>query len=710
MKEDKLDKILNSPNRPELLTWLFGSFILLFMTEISFRIGSNTITITSNIYMIITTILISTLIVLLYYYNKIKKNNKILLTNIIIGLILSLHLCKSITTFSFQSVAMLILNYLIILCMTSPIFFVKRKKTYSFFIFLGFMIFSIISYSVIKFRGEPLTYYDFYSIEDGLSIVNTYFSMTTVILFVSLIAVCLFVFIKLFKSEKQAKRNINKFKIVIFLCTIIVLPMQFNYVSKTGKINPVVSDLTYAFKFNGITFSTLKSVYNSIRVKPQGYSKKEVASIKDELKAASTSDKRKLSSSKPNIILIQLESFMDPNEFKNIEFSENPIPNFTELCKTNTSGMANVPTFGAGTVRTEFEVITGLNTDYLGPGEIPYNTFLKNMAVSSLATNKGTDDYKKWVMHNHQGNFYNRNSTYKNMGFDNYISKEYMSNYETNQLGWMKDEILTKYIKDCLSQTKQSDLIFTISVQPHGKYPLDAAKYDLPISVSGDIDESDKSKLYYYVNQLKETDTFVGQIKDMVDKSEEDTIVLFYSDHLPKMEALDKYGNSIDKYKAPFLIYSNFETEKRSIKNIEAYQLSTLLYDLAGVEFNDMQTFHYYKANDKDYVEKYKLLQYDMLFGENHYAFAKEVNSNFKMGLKDVELTEIDNSGKDLFIKGNNFTEKSVAFVNDREIKTKFIDATTLRIDFTDDIKSIVVKQIGRHDAVLGKSNILNLK
>ena len=74
---------------------------------------------------------------------------------------------------------------------------------------------------------------------------------------------------------------------------------------------------------------------------------------------------------KPNIIFLQLESFFDMNNLKNVKLSKNPVPYFEKLMKNYPSGYLNVPIVGAGTVNTEFEVMTGINLDFFGPGEYP---------------------------------------------------------------------------------------------------------------------------------------------------------------------------------------------------------------------------------------------------------------------------------------------------------------------------------------------------
>ena len=73
----------------------------------------------------------------------------------------------------------------------------------------------------------------------------------------------------------------------------------------------------------------------------------------------------------PNFIFVQLESFFDANYLKDLTYGENPVPNFERLKETCSSGLFYVPSIGAGTANTEFEVLSGMNLDHFGVGEYP---------------------------------------------------------------------------------------------------------------------------------------------------------------------------------------------------------------------------------------------------------------------------------------------------------------------------------------------------
>ena len=251
----------------------------------------------------------------------------------------------------------------------------------------------------------------------------------------------------LFKKEKNNKRIRSLSNVLLMIILMITFPIITKYQYDKGNMSYIRWDITASYKKNGYVFSTIESAVKYIRVKPKGYSKKAIEEIRDKVDEKEKEDNRKIIGNKPNIIFIQLEAFMDPTKIKEAKFSEDPIPNFRKICDENKGYMANVPTTGGGTVRTEYEVMTGNNIDYLTPGEIPYNTILKGKYYNSIATTLKSQGYGAHAIHNFQGNFYTRNNAYEKLGFDTFTSIEYMNWYEKNERGWVKDKILTKYIK-----------------------------------------------------------------------------------------------------------------------------------------------------------------------------------------------------------------------------------------------------------------------
>ena len=603
-------------------------------------------------------------------------------------------------------------NYLLLLLITSPIFVLKRKKTFYFLISFIIVSLSVVSKYLCIVRGVPFTFSDIYSIGEGLEIAGNYLTIPMVggVLIFLLIVISVTVF--LFKKEKNNKRITSLTNVFIGIILIIIFPLFTKYQYINGNMGYIRWDITASYKKNGYIYSTIESAIKYIRVRPKGYSKKAIDEIRAKVDKKEKEDEREINKNKPNILFIQLEAFMDPTKIKEAKFSEDPIPNFRKICQKNKGYMANVPTTGGGTVRTEYEVMTGNNIDYLTPGEIPYNTILKGKYYNSIATTLKSQGYTTHAIHNFQGNFYTRNNAYEKLGFDDFTSIEYMNNYQKNERGWVKDTILTKYIKKALDSTSNTDLVYTVAVQGHSSYPSDALKlYDFPIKVSGKLSDKDKNQLYYYVNQLKDTDKFIGDIVEMVDSRKEDTLVVFYSDHMPALNLFQNKDFYLDAYKAPFAFYSNFKIDDFDFNNIESYNLSSLAIKLSGVEYGPIEKFRIYMKDDENYEKYEELLEYDILFGKSYYLKDEEkVNKNkMKMGLDDVKITSIEYNDDFILVKGANFTENSSVYINKKKINTIFVNDKTLKIKNNKSKGKIVVKQLGRNNGLLSQSNIMNL-
>ena len=596
-------------------------------------------------------------------------------------------------------------NYLLILMLTSIFFLVKRKYMVYFISFMVILGVAITTFFLMKVRGIPLTFSDLYSIGEAMEIADKYINKTMIIIAVICLAFLIAVAVFLYKLDCDTKR----FKLINFVLIFIVSIGFFSTVRSQQSKNIMQFkrwDIPASYKCNGLTYSTVESCVKYIRKKPNDYSQAKIQEIKDKVDKAEASDNRTLNNKKPNILFVQLEAFMDPTEVKGIKYSEDPIPNFRKLTQTFTHGMASAPTTGGGTVRTEFEVMTGNNIDYLTPGEIPYNTILKSKYYNSVATTLKSEGYKAHAVHNFQGNFYGRNNAYAKLGFDDFTSKEYMSNYELNEREWVKDVILTKYIEKALDSTKDSDLVYTVSVQGHSSYPTDAENYDFPIKVSGTLDQKVLNQMYYYVNQIKGTDDFIGELVDMVKKRDEDTIILFYSDHMPKLKIFEDDDFYLDKYKAPFAFYANFDIEKYDIDEIESYELSSLMFKEAGLKYGPMERFNTYMKDDPEFSKMQDLIEYDVLFGKSYYINddEKAKKNTLKMGVEDIVINNIETKGNKMIIHGENFTTNSRVYLNDKQVDKKFIDENTLEVDKIDNLDTISIKQIGRNSVVLSST------
>lgn len=594
-------------------------------------------------------------------------------------------------------------NVLIVSVTLSPCFLFRRRL---FAFSLGSLIWIVLGIAnncLISFRETPLTFADLGMIKSALELSDQYLSKGYMILiissFVTLVVILSFVFFKCKKVKVRYFRNIS-FLFIFFIAFTYLL----NYGLKTNIISKNFWDITGGYEQYGFSYSFFNSAINTGIHKPNGYSKNTINDIKDELSmlAAETSSTVSLRTSskvsddtsietmeidnsnstvKPNIILVQLESFINPNWITNITLNKNPVSNFESLSEEFSSGLLAVPALGGGTANTEFEVITGMSTDFFGTGEFPFNTIVSKKAIPSLAYTLKDLGYSANALHNHEGKFYSRDVVYKNLGFDSFTPIECMNVPERTPVGWAKDSVLIDEICNIITSTDNPDLIFGVSVQGHGNYPNDELE-DKEIYITNDYSKSNKNSLEYFINQVYEMDQFVGDLIEAVNNLDEPTVIAFYGDHFPAV-GIDSNEVSINTLKStPYLIWDNMNLPKTD-KDIEAYNLTSLILDKLSLTDTTLSLLHNSNLDEETKKEYLNQLEYDMIYGKNYTSDYEELvpSSDYKIGFKDVKIDSVEvYDDNNILIKGENFNNYSNVYVDGKYVEKTFIDSNTLAI------------------------------
>ena len=477
-------------------------------------------------------------------------------------------------------------NTLIIFTTLSVALFIKRR-VFMYVVITGiWLTIGIINGVILSNRMTPFTTKDLMILEDGLTIVTNYLSVFQIVLagagVLLLIAAVVLVFIFAPKKEKiPYKKNA-----VYFFIILAILGGSTGIAVKTGIVDTFFGNLAYAYRDFGVPYCFINTWLNTGVGKPSGYSEEMMLSIfKDgELTEEVYADSNHLGEDvqngdivlaeeeRPNIIFLQLESFIDPELITAIRLSQPATPYWNELQEKYSTGWLTVPSVGAGTANTEFEVICGMSVKFFGPGEYPYKSILSEQTCESYAYDLKALGYSAHAIHNHRGVFYMRNTAFSNLGFDTFTSLEYMSNVVKTPRNWAKDNVLTGEIIAALDSTENLDYIYTISVQGHGKYPEKQVLENPPITVTQAPTEDLKWQYEYYVNQIYEMDRFVEALTKELAKRDEPTVLVMYGDHLPALDMTEEELQSGDLYKTEYIIWSNFEMEKED-QDLYTYQL-----------------------------------------------------------------------------------------------------------------------------------------
>lgn len=600
-------------------------------------------------------------------------------------------------------------NAFMIFVTFSIVYLFKRRIFVRMIIGAIWVILGIANGYILLKRVTPFNAQDLKIAGDGIALINNYCNGFEVVV-IAVGAVALLIW--LISMWRRGGQYAGKIHHIAALIGIIVCGVLYTFVTNIAIDKRVVStyfgNIAFAYEDYGLPYCFSASLFNTGISEPNGYTKKAMAKIDKDGELNQTATSRS-SDELPNIIVVQLESYFDVANAEFFTTSEDACPNLHNLYQNYSNGYFKVPSVGAGTANTEFEVLTGMNLRYFGPGEYPYKTYSKKHPTESAATALASLGYGTHALHDNTGNFYSRANVFNNMGFDTFTSKEFMNVLQTTENGWAKDEILTQHIMEAMDTTKQEDFVFTVSVQGHGNYPETQVIENPKIKVEGIEDEALKNKWEYYVNQVYEMDQFVGDLIKAVEERNEPSVVVFYGDHLPTMGLKAEDLKSRYLYNTNYVIWDNIGLQKDD-KNIPAYQLMSEVLNRLNIHSGTVFNYHQQRKGTKNYLSDLELLQYDILYGKQYVYNGKApiTEGHMVMGIRNVSLSSIVpqlNSGYSLY--GENFTKYSRVYVNGEKQKSSFLNNTRINLSETElkDGDVIQVGQVGSSDTIFRMSD-----
>ncbi|SFQ21649.1 Phosphoglycerol transferase MdoB [Lachnospiraceae bacterium XBB1006] len=607
-----------------------------------------------------------------------------LIVPILVNFIIECLELKSILSglrFTFTSPYVFMANTLIII-MTFMISLLLRKRHFWVTLLsVIWLVFGTANFVLLCNRVTPFTANDLILIDALFEVLQKYFNLFQVGLLVILGILGIIILVIMFFRAKKEPRLKLYFSIPMIAASILVTIGAIKLGIHLNYLEAQFAELSAAYRNNGFVYCFTNSLIDNGVSKPKDYSAESMQAILQNDHTTFFSDKAK---KKPNVIFIQLESLFDVGELNDVTFSGDVLPNINRLQKKN-GGLFEAPVIGAGTVNTEFEVLTGMNMDDFGAGEYPFKTILKETTTESLAYNLKSYGYHVHALHNNTGKFYSRDIVYSNLGFDDFTSVEYMQNYDRTIMGWAKDYCLTDYILKCMDQTKKQDLVYTISVQGHGSYNVsDSYEHHVTITDISKKKEPYRDQLEYYANMIWEMDDFIGQLIKALKARGEDTILVAYGDHLPSLDihASELDGRSV--YQTDYFIWNNCGL-KFGQKDIQANELSSYILKKLGMSNGIINSFHQHHAEDYDFKKSLAALEYDMLYGKQLVYGGKNPYkpTDMRFGLYPIRITNVipdDTGEKSYIVRGENFTNYSRVYVNDEKIETHFIDSNTLQV------------------------------
>ena len=280
---------------------------------------------------------------------------------------------------------------------------------------------------------------------------------------------------------------------------------------------------------------------------------------------------------KANVIFVQCEAFSDVFDAPAFAYApeDNPMYLYHQVAESPRalSGRVIVSNFGAGTANTEFDVLTGMQTNMLN--STPTSALrVVHKNVSTLARIFRKQGYGSWFMHPGERWFYNRESVYHYFGLDNQTFREDFSQLSYKG-SWPSDDCFRQeLIREYERQTAGGApwFAFTVTVQNHQAYPWSKYSEKLPnAQLSVPVSDAAMENLSVYAEGIRDSSKMLRDLTEYFDGRDEPVLLVFWGDHLPAMGA--DYGafreigfpigenagldEALNTYATPYVIWAN---------------------------------------------------------------------------------------------------------------------------------------------------------
>lgn len=454
--------------------------------------------------------------------------------------------------------------------------------------FLFMWLVGTLNHFIIAFRGIPVMLFDVFAVGTAIDVAKSYEAVLTNEIALSLLlalALCL-VAIMLPRQTIDWMQWLEKrrpwARLGASLCGLFIAVLWMSLFNFSGGYQIVLNlwDPVITYEENGFAPSFVAYAQFSFVSAPEGYDKKEVKRILAEAEKEFDETYGSLETDvKPNVISIMDEAFADLRILGPLNCNKALLSYYDRLEKDPgiiEYGTAYVSTYGGGTARTEFEVLSGYSMAF-APNTQPYSQY-RFSKIKMPIENMEAQGYKTLSMHPNKASNYRRNTVYADMGFDDFLSLE--EDYEGYESFFYRERRITdrgdfKRMTDADEATDEPLFIHNVTMQNHGGFSFSYPKSKL---VAVDSPYMKYTDLRIFESLLAKTDDALEELIDYYKQSDEPTILCFYGDHLPslnpnfEMEIMDAGKSDTDtdvslqqkRYGVPYFIWANYEVDEQT--------------------------------------------------------------------------------------------------------------------------------------------------
>ena len=442
---------------------------------------------------------------------------------------------------------------------------------------------SIANRIKIECRDEPVFPRDFYLLKEVGSAVSDYdiqwpWVHIAIILLcaAALVAAghCIKCRLPKLRGVKESVLRVGGAAVSVLILVLLVLTVYAS--NSLYTLFRVSNDYYVPSVFNemGFPYCFCHHFTTYLVERPAGYDRRE-AEAWDSAKPTSDTENKDV-----HVIMVMNEAFSDLTDWEGFTYTEanDPLAAFHTLQKSGSafSGHIVVPNFAAGTANTEFDVLTGMQTQFIGAGTTSAMRTV-NRNLDSLHRLFRADGYDTSYVHPGDDWFYNRENVLRWFGAEETQFVDEMTDLDYKGR-WVTDVSLVELIRqrfaDSVSNGKKVFSYIT-TIQNHMSYTKD--KYGEgysypPVETSLSLSDDVASLLSVYIEGVRDADAMLGLLADTFAASDEPVVLVFFGDHLPYLGdnrigyqelgsdaalAEEQAGNRYAAYEAPYLVWAN---------------------------------------------------------------------------------------------------------------------------------------------------------
>ncbi len=437
------------------------------------------------------------------------------------------------------------------------------------------LIFGLLNYvNLLKVDGrdDPFVPADITLLREALQATGEYrLDMHFGIVAIMLLSTAAMIFLGVYLGKNRKHRPLTRVVGAVLCIAVFVTCFFTVYRDKELYASfPVTNPSNISGVFNELGFNYCFLYYMELYSvdKPDGYSEDAVKGYLDDFTPSVADDAKQ-----PQVLFIMCEAFSDLNDNEVFTYSEeeHPLYGYYEVIGSDNciSGHIVVPNFGAGTANTEFDVITGMQTNLISQTS---NSALRSFhkGTPSMAHTLASLGYDTLFMHPGDNWFYARDSAMSFLGFDDKLFVDELGTAATFDDGFL--DALKAQLE---SRTANGEKLFTYAttIQNHqaynySKYPnVDIPKVQTSVSLSAEAEEY----LSVYSYGIKCSSDMLLELTEYLNSLDEPYVLVFFGDHLPNLGpdylsyrelGLDIGENStseqiLDSCSVPYLIWGN---------------------------------------------------------------------------------------------------------------------------------------------------------